>query len=108
MKKKLLYTISAVALTVAAFSIGRSTTAQTVKAESNIDYDSACDLMENVIDWNTDGKELSIVLSDGTEVYTYRKADIDEYKGNRIISIVDTDNGKMAIKKNGKSYIIKE
>lgn len=67
-----------------------------------------CDFAERIIDFNTDGNELSMMLSDGTEIYAYREYEIDEYKGNRIVDVIETDKGKIAIKKDGTQYNVNE
>lgn len=102
MKKKILY-IGIISF--AAFLIGRNT-AETTKAV-NSSYDQACDFAENIVDWNTDGTGLALSLSNGLEVYAYKTEKTDVYKGNRIISVSETDNGKVATKKNGKQYFVK-
>lgn len=40
-------------------------------------YETACNFMDQILDWNTDGEELSVVTIDGYELYTYKDADVD-------------------------------
>lgn len=121
MKKKILY-IGIISL--AAFLIGRNTaeftepkqTVQTTQAEpkttlnlnNSADFDLACNFAGNIVDWNTDGTELAISLSNGIEVYAYKTEETDIYKGNRIVDVVETDKGKIAIKKDGTQYNVNE
>ncbi len=93
-----------VLIIISAFFVGRKTVIMQNEKEINIDpeYDMVCDVMESIIDFNTDGYELSVILEDGTEVYAYRKENIDAYKGNRIVKT----NGNIATKKNGEQYYI--
>lgn len=121
MKRKILY-IGIISLV--AFLIGRNTvepmepkqTVQTTQTETKTtlnlsdpkDFDLACDFVGKIIDWNTDGKELAIMTSDGYELYAYKEPNTDVYEGNRIVDVIETDNRKIAIKQNGRNYIIKE
>ena len=103
MKKRNIVLIM-VLIIISAFFVGRKTVIMQNEKEINIDpeYDMVCDVMESIIDFNTDGYELSVILEDGTEVYAYRKENIDAYKGNRIVKT----NGNIATKKNGEQYYI--
>lgn len=40
-------------------------------------YEAACNFMDQILDWNTDGEELSVVTIDGYELYTYKDEDVD-------------------------------
>ena len=40
-------------------------------------YETACNFMDQIWDWNTDGEELSVVTIDGYELYTYKDEDVD-------------------------------
>ena len=66
MKKKIIATLFTVTLATIAFLMGHATTAT----------EKTMIAAENITDWNTDGKELSISLSDGTEVYAYKSRDV--------------------------------
>lgn len=63
MKTKILYLIATATLAISAFLIGRNTTNWA---------DSYCNSSLEITDWNTDGNELSMVLSDGREIYAYK------------------------------------
>lgn len=63
MKAKILYLITTAVLIVSAFLIGKSTTNWA---------DIYCNSNLTITDWNTDGHELSMVLSDGREIYAYK------------------------------------
>ena len=66
--------------------------------------------VENIVDWNTNGTELSISLSDGTEVYAYKSENV--YKPERIqyiatgniVDVQDTDTGFTIICEDGSGY----
>lgn len=65
MKKKIIATLFTVTLATSAFITGHVTaTEKTMIA------------VEDVTDWNTDGKEISLMLSDDTEVYAYKSRDV--------------------------------
>lgn len=63
MKAKIAYVITTTALILYAFLIGRNTTNWA---------DTYCNSSLEITDWNTDGHELSMVLSDGREIYAYK------------------------------------
>lgn len=63
MKHKIIYALTTTALIVSAFLIGRNTTNWA---------DTYCTSTLEITDWNTDGHELSMVLSDGREIYAYK------------------------------------
>lgn len=107
MKKKILYISLLATISIGCFFVGKNT-AQTESKNNNQSMENACDFAERIIDFNTDGNELSIMLSDGTEIYAYREYEIDEYKGNRIVDVIETDKGKIAIKKDGTQYNVNE
>lgn len=66
--------------------------------------------VENIVDWNTNGTELSISLSDGTEVYAYKSENV--YKPERIqyiatgniVDVQNTDTGFTIICADGSGY----
>lgn len=66
MKKKIIATLFTVTLAASAFLMGHATSTATEKTMI---------AAENITDWNTDGEELSLMLSDDTEVYAYRSSD---------------------------------
>lgn len=101
MKRKILaFTITAIA-TVSAL-IGQNA----IISATNNDTIS----VENIVDWNTNGSELSISLSDGTEVYAYKSE--NAYKPERIqyiatgniVDVQNTDTGFTIICADGSGY----
>lgn len=72
MKKKIIATLFTVIIAASAFLMGHVTTTATEKTLIAV---------EDITDWNTDGKELSLMLSDGTEVYAYKSS--NEYGEKR-------------------------
>lgn len=101
MKRKILaFTITAIA-TVSAL-IGQNA----IISATNNDMIS----VENIVDWNTNGSELSISLSDGTEVYAYKSENV--YKPERIqyiatgniVDVQNTETGFTIICADGSGY----
>lgn len=101
MKKKIAYTIITVALVVSAFLIGRN------NANWSVNYNKS-DL--TITDWNTDGSELAMFLSDGTELYAYKSETIypAEHKNYVGFDEIESANGNQIITKDGNVYTIKE
>lgn len=73
------------------------------------DYSYADSFIADVVDWNTDGEELSLMTSDGYEFYAYKSA--DEYDFNKAyvglddITDVEKAEGKIRIyTKSGNVY----
>lgn len=127
MFKKL--TISLLTLTtifsgIAAYNTTK-TAAEPVKAESRQnsasetrkldysqeqDYSYADAFVADIVDWNTNGTELSLMTSDGYEFYAYKSA--DEYDFNKayvglddIVDVEKTENGTIRIyTKDGAIY----
>ena len=70
--------------------------------------------VEDVTDWNTNGTELAISLSDGTEVYAYKSENV--YKPERIqyiatgniVDVQNTDTGFTIICADGSGYYFKK
>lgn len=54
----------------------------TLNLSYNEDFSLACDFMGQIVDWNTDGNELSIMTADGYELYAYKSQDV--YNTNRM------------------------
>lgn len=71
MKKKIIATLFTAIIATSAFLMGHATTAT----------EKTLIAVEDITDWNTDGKELSLMLSDDTEVYAYKST--DEYGERR-------------------------
>lgn len=66
MKKKIIATLFIAIIATSAFLMGHATTAT----------EKTMIAVEDVTDWNTDGKEISLMLSDDTEVYAYKSRDV--------------------------------
>lgn len=101
MKKKITYTIITAALVVSAFLVGRS----------NANWaDNYCKSDLTITDWNTDGSELAMFLSDGTEIYAYKSETIypAEHKNYVAFDEIESVNGNEIITKDGNVYTIKE
>lgn len=66
--------------------------------------------VENIVDWNTNGTELSISLSDGTEVYAYKSESV--YNPDRIqyiatghiVDVESTETGFTIVCADGSGY----
>ena len=101
MKKKIVYTIITVALVVSAFLVGRN----------NANWaDNYCKSNLTITDWNTDGSELAMFLSDGTGIYAYKSETIypAEHKNYVSFDEIESANGNQIITKDGNVYSIKE
>lgn len=75
------------------------------------DYSYADSFVVDIVDWNTNGTELSLMTSDGYEFYAYKSA--DEYDFNKAyvalddITDVEKEEGKIRIyAKDGSVYEI--
>ena len=100
MKRKILYGIVTVALVVSAFLVGRS----------NANWaDNYCKSDLTITDWNTDGSELAMFLSDGTEIYAYKSETIypAEHKNYVAFDEIESANGNEIITKDGNVYTFK-
>lgn len=108
--KKEIKTLIIIASLTFAFFLGRETAPVDVVTETVTEteteyvtvekYETINDLMHRVVDFNTDGTELSVMLDDGTELYAYREPNIDLYQGNRITEVKEG----IAYRLNGTSY----
>lgn len=78
MRRKILYVAATAILVTVSFIIGRNTVNQSGKLnlDNNADFEMACDFMGQIMDWNTDGKELAITTVDGYELYAYKAEDV--------------------------------
>lgn len=104
MKKKIIATLFIATIATSAFLMGHATTTATEKTMIAVD---------DVTDWNTDGKELSLSLSDGSEVYAYKST--DEYGERRayipckdVNSWKVTDEGLTIITSDGNEYVFEK
>lgn len=75
MKKRIISTLITATVAFTAFWGGQMTNA-TVQAN-----EKTCIAVEDIVDWNTDGKELSLALQDNIEAYAYKSQDV--YKPER-------------------------
>lgn len=99
-KKKIIATLFTVALATSAFLMGHATSTATEKTMIAV---------EDITDWNTDGEEISLSMSDGTEVYAYKSS--NEYGEKRayipckdINSWKVIDKGLTIITEDGSGY----
>lgn len=101
MKKKIAYTLVTAALVVSAFLVGKSS----VKWQDEYNKSTA----DVVVDWNTDGSELAMFLSDGTELYAYKSENIYNPENKGYISLQDIESveGNQIITKDGNVYTFK-
>ena len=101
MKRKIIYILTTVALVVSAFLVGRN----------NANWaDNYCKSDLTITDWNTDGSELAMFLSDGTEIYAYKSETIypAEHKNYVSFDEIESANGNQIITKDGNVYSIEE
>lgn len=100
MKKKIIATLFTAIIATSAFLMGHATTTASEKTMIAV---------EDITDWNTDGEEISLSMSDGTEVYAYKSS--NEYGEKRayipckdINSWKVTDKGLTIITEDGSGY----
>lgn len=98
MKNKIVYLTLTAVISVAAFLVGKITSEPKPGEVIN---------PETVIDWNTDGEELSISTSDGQEYYCYKSDDI--YNSNyfdisQVVDFVATEDGLQLYTADGFGY----
>ncbi len=103
MKKKIIATLFTVTLATSAFLMGHATTA----TEKNLIA------VEDITDWNTNGEEISLSMSDGTEVYAYHSADVYGEKRayipcKDVNSWKVTDKGLTIITEDGSEYVFEK
>lgn len=103
MKKKIIATLFTAIIAASAFLMGHATTAT----------EKTLIAVEDVTDWNTNGEEISLMLSDGSEVYAYKS--VDEYGEKRayipckdIVSWKVTDDELTIITEDGNEYIFEK
>lgn len=103
MKKKIIATLFTVTLATSAFLMGHATTTEKTMIA-----------VENITDWNTDGEEISLSMSDGTEVYAYKSKSV--YKPERqryipldnIVSVKDTETGFTIYTSDGNEFVFEK
>lgn len=86
MKKKILYILTTAVITLTAFYIGRNTAEPATKVihtmpekvdlSNSKQFDYINNFLGSVVDWNTDGKELAIITSNGYELYANKQETI--------------------------------
>lgn len=116
MKKKILYILTTAVIILTAFYIGRNTAEPTTKVihtmpgkvdlSNSKQFNYIDNFLGSVVDWNTDGKELAIITSNGYELYankqeTIYQEDIKAYLplnsicdfniSNDVLEIITTD-----------------
>lgn len=116
MKKKILYILTTAVIILTAFYIGRNTAEPTTKVihampekvdlSNSKQFDYIDNFLGSVVDWNTNGKELAIMTSNGYELYankqeTIYQEDIKAYLplesicdfniSNDVLEIITTD-----------------
>ena len=103
MKKKIIATLFIAIIATSAFLMGHATTAT----------EKTMIAVENITDWNTDGKEISLSMSDGTEVYAYKS--VDEYGEKRayipcndVNSWKVTDNRLTIVTTDGNEFVFEK
>lgn len=103
--------IAAINTTVSRQNSATEITSETQKLDysQEQDYSYADAFVCDIVDWNTNGEELSLMTSDGYEFYSYKSA--DEYDFNRAyvalddITDVEKTEGKIRIyTKDGTIY----
>lgn len=103
MKKKIIATLFTAIIATSAFLMGHATTAT----------EKTMIAVEDVTDWNTNGEELSLMLSDNTEVYAYKS--VDEYGEKRayipckdVNSWKVTETGLTIVTTDGNEYVFEK
>lgn len=103
MKKKIIATLFIAIIATSAFLMGHATTAT----------EKTMIAVENITDWNTDGKEISLSMSDGTEVYAYKSS--NKYGEKRayipckdVNSWKITETGLTIITEDGNEYVFEK
>lgn len=100
MKKKIIATLFTAIIATSAFLMGHATTTASEKNMISV---------EDITDWNTDGEEISLMLSDDTEVYAYKNSNVYGEKRayipcKDINSWKVTDEGLTIITEDGSGY----
>ena len=103
--------IAAINTTVSRQNSATETNNRKLDYSAEQDYSYADSFISDVVDWNTNGEELSLMTSDGYEFYAYKSA--DEYDFNKAyvglddITDVEKEEGKIRIyTKDGSVYEI--
>lgn len=114
MKRKILYILTTAVITLTAFYIGRNTAPHTTTTKvihtmpekvdlSNKDqFDYIDTFLGSIVDWNTDGKEMAIMASDGYELYLNKQAsiyqpDLKQYIGMKEFASWNVDGNILTV-----------
>lgn len=116
MKKKILYILTTAVLICTAFLVGRNTAPHTTTAKAKVihtmpekvdlsnkdQFDYIDTFLGSIVDWNTDGKEMAIMTSDGYELYlnkqeTIYQPNIKQYIGMKEFSSWNVDGNTLTI-----------
>lgn len=120
MKKKILYILTTAVMTLTVFYIGRNTAEPTTKVihtmPEKVDlsqkdqFNYIDTFLGSIVDWNTDGKEMAIMTSDGYELYLNKQTsiyqpDIKQYIGmNEFLSWNGDGNTLTVTTSDGNTY----
>lgn len=104
MKKKIIVTLFTAIIATSAFLMGHATTTATEKTMIAV---------EDVTDWNTDGKEISLSMSDGSEVYAYKSSNVYGEKRayipcKDVASWKVSDEGLTIVTTDGNEYVFEK
>ena len=112
MKRKITYILTTAVIILTAFYIGRNTAEPTTKVihampekvdpSNSKQFDYIDNFLGSIVDWNTDGKELAIITSNGYELYAYKQEtiyqpDIKQYIGLNDFSSWNVDRNVLTI-----------
>ena len=112
MKRKITYILTTAVITLTAFYIGRNKSEPTTKVihtmpekvdlSDDAQFNYIDTFLGSIVDWNTDGKEMAIMTSDGYELYlnkqeTIYQPDIKQYIGLNELSSWNIDGNTLTI-----------
>lgn len=112
MKRKITYILTTAVIILTAFYIGRNTAEPTTKVihtmpekvdlSDDAQFNYIDTFLGSVVDWNTDGKEMAIMTSDGYELYlnkqeTIYQPNIKQYIGMKEFSSWNIDGNVLTI-----------
>lgn len=112
MKRKITYILTTAVIILTAFYIGRNTAEPTTKVihtmpekvdlSDDAQFNYIDTFLGSIVDWNTDGKEMAIMTSDGYELYlnkqeTIYQPDIKQYIGLNELSSWNIDGNVLTI-----------
>lgn len=114
MKNKIIYILTTAFITLTSFYIGRNTAPHTTTTTTKVthtmpekvdlsnskQFDYIDTFLGSIVDWNTDGKEMAIITSDGYELYLNKQAsiyqpDIKQYIGMKEFSSWNVDGNNI-------------